>query len=60
MTQVSLDDVDQMATWQDFTLMLKADQNYNATNVSTDRELVWPLSGSYTFPDPDNLNQVVR
>ena len=59
-TSVSLDDADVTGDWAGFALTFLQSQGYSATNLSAESILVWPVSGSYTFPNANNANQILR
>ena len=57
---VTMDGQDVSADWTDFALTIDLEQNYAATDLSAESVLIWPVIGSYTFPNTDNSNVVLR
>ena len=46
--------------WQDFQLSFTDNRSFTASNVPSGYEDVWPASGTFTFPDPNNANLIER
>ena len=59
-TSITLDGVDQMGNWPGFNIQLTTTKGYTTNSSTDEQKLVWPLSGSYTFPDATNANKVLR
>jgi len=59
-TSVTLDNVDVTGDWNGFTLTFNGTKEYTATALSAESILVWPASGSYTFPNATNANLILR
>jgi len=57
---VTLDNAAVTGDWTGFELQFSGSQGYTATNLSVESVLVWPVSGSYTFPNANNPNVVER
>lgn len=59
-TSATFDDVTVSGDWNGFSLEFTDSQGYT-TNASTDEQkLVWPTSGSYSFPDASNSFRILR
>lgn len=59
-SKVMFDTRDVTSEWTNFILEFDQSQKYTATALSEKSVLVWPASGSYTFPKADNPNLILR
>lgn len=59
-TEVTLDDVSVTGEWNNFSIQLMNDKTYSTTSTTNEQKLVWPIIGSYTFPDTNNPNMITR
>jgi hypothetical protein len=59
-TSVTFSSQDVTSDWKDFALTFDQAKGYTATALSDENVLVWPASGSYTFPDPANPKIILR
>lgn len=57
---VSLDGVDEIDNWPNLTINLTSSKTYTTSGVSTGREVVWPVSGTWDFKSDTDLNTIVR
>ncbi|MDH5366145.1 MAG: hypothetical protein OEW67_04110 [Cyclobacteriaceae bacterium] len=57
---VTLDNQDVSADWNSFTLTFDNTQAYITTSPSYKSTLIWPLTGSYTFPNIENPRVILR
>ena len=46
--------------WSDFRIQLTENMGYTSNSSTNEQKLIWPISGSYTFPDVDNPNKILR
>ena len=59
-SSVTLDNTDVTTDWNGFTLTFDSSKGYSATALNAESILVWPASGSYSFPNANNTNQILR
>jgi hypothetical protein len=59
-TSVTFQSQDVTANWGGFTLAFDQNKGYTATSLSDESVVVWPTSGSYSFPNLENANSVLR
>jgi len=57
---VNLDDENVIGDWTGFVITFDQSKGYSCTNLSEESILVWPVSGSYTFPNANNPNVILR
>lgn len=57
---VSLDGMDEITEWPNFTITLTSDKKYTASGVSAGREVVWPTTGVWEFKSDTELNTIIR
>jgi len=59
-SSVTLDNADVTTDWNGFALTFDSSKGYTATALNNESILVWPASGSYSFPNANNTNQILR
>lgn len=59
-TEVTLDNVSVTGEWNNFSIQFMNDKTYSSTSSTNEQKLVWPIIGSYTFPDTNNPNMISR
>lgn len=59
-TSVTLDNSDETTDWSGFTLNFDLSKGFTASDLSDESVLVWPTSGSYSFPNANNANIILR
>lgn len=52
--------LDASVFWADFELSFTDRRNFTAVGVPSGYSDVWPASGTFTFPDPDDPNLIER
>jgi hypothetical protein len=59
-TSVTFQSQEVTTDWSGFTLAFDQNKGYTATSLSDESVLVWPTSGSYSFPNLENVNTILR
>ena len=59
-TSATLDNATVTSNWDNFNIQLTSSLGYSTNSSTNEQKLVWPVSGTYTFPESNNPNKILR
>ena len=59
-SEVTLDGTNVTSDWNNVQLSFAANKSFSITGLSQENALIWPSSGSYSFPDATKPMSVLR